>query len=170
MLSKIIDFFELKIPPVAVVIICVIMMILLSKIKYFTLIHADISPNYAIQAITTSIAVLIAFIGLSIGIMGLVSFSKAQTTANPIKIQAATTLVTKGFCNIYQLTRNPMYLGLLFILIGFGIFLANILSIISISFYIAYMTKFQIKPEERMLQKIFGNDFNTYQAKVRRWI
>jgi protein-S-isoprenylcysteine O-methyltransferase Ste14 len=32
------------------------------------------------------------------------------------------------------------------------------------------MNQFQIKPEERALASIFGDDFKAYCAEVRRWI
>ena len=60
---------------------------------------------------------------------------------------------------IYRLTRNPMYLGLLVILLGWAIFLANVLAFLLLPAFIVYMNRFQIEPEERALASLFGQEF-----------
>jgi protein-S-isoprenylcysteine O-methyltransferase Ste14 len=71
---------------------------------------------------------------------------------------------------IYRYTRNPMYLGFALILAGWAIFLANMASLLMLPAFVAYMTQFQIKPEERALLARFGPDYAEYMAKVRRWV
>jgi protein-S-isoprenylcysteine O-methyltransferase Ste14 len=80
---------------------------------------------------------------------------------------ASSSLVTAG---IYTVTRNPMYLGFAMFLLGWGIFLANPVSLLVIPCFVFYMTRFQIIPEERALQSLFGPDFQAYRAKARRWL
>jgi len=63
-----------------------------------------------------------------------------------------------------------MYLGVAMILLGWGIFLANPVSLLVLLCFIGYMNLFQIIPEERALQSRFGSDFQAYRAKVRRWL
>jgi protein-S-isoprenylcysteine O-methyltransferase Ste14 len=75
-----------------------------------------------------------------------------------------TTTDMKGF------TRNPMYLGLLFVLLGWAIFLSNLLALAGIPAFVLYMNRFQIGPEERALTARFGEDFAIYKTRVRRWI
>ena len=36
--------------------------------------------------------------------------------------------------------------------------------------FVLYITRFQIRPEERALQRIFGEAFSAYCARVRRWL
>ena len=95
------------------------------------------------------------------------SFKKHQTTINPLNPDQASTLVNSG---IFSFTRNPMYLGMLFILLSIS-FNFNILGGIIICFlFKIYITRFQIMPEEEAMEKIFGKDFVEYKNKVRRWI
>jgi len=79
----------------------------------------------------------------------------------------STTLVTDG---IYRISRNPMYLGLLFLLVAASLYFSSFLSILIIPAFIWYLTEFQIKPEEESLKRVFGEDYETYLKKVRRWV
>ena len=95
------------------------------------------------------------------------SFKRHQTTINPLNPYQASSLVNSG---IFGFTRNPMYLGMLLILMSIS-FMFNILGgiLICLIFKI-YITRFQIMPEEEAMEKIFGKDFVEYKKKVRRWI
>ncbi len=97
----------------------------------------------------------------------MVSFRKARTTVNPLKPQAATSLVTTG---IYAVTRNPMYLGMVLVLIGWAGFLASPISVMGPVLFWLYIDRFQIQPEERAMSALFGSSFAEYSARVRRWI
>ena len=92
---------------------------------------------------------------------------RARTTINPVKPSSASSLVITG---IYRLTRNPMYLGSLFILLGWAVFLANVLAFLLLPGFVLYINRFQIIPEETALSGIFGSEFATYKANVRRWL
>lgn len=109
----------------------------------------------------------LAAIGLGIGIMGVAEFKKAQTTVNPHAPHNATRLVING---IYQYTRNPMYLGLVLVLIGWSLYLSNLLAFALIPIFITYISHFQIQPEERVMANKFGDKYQAYLARVRRWI
>ncbi|MBT7631795.1 MAG: hypothetical protein HN597_19165 [Desulfobacula sp.] len=63
-----------------------------------------------------------------------------------------------------------MYTGLLFVLIAWSCFLDNLFSLLFVFAYLLYMTQFQIKPEERVLESIFGKNYNNYKERVRRWL
>lgn len=80
----------------------------------------------------------------------ILSFLRAGTTVNPEKPEKASKLVVAG---VYAITRNPMYLSLLFVLIGWAIYLSNVAAFTPIPFFIAYLDRFQIKPEERVLAR-----------------
>ncbi len=94
-------------------------------------------------------------------------FKKSKTTVNPLKPETATTLVVHG---VYQYSRNPMYAGMALFLFAWFLWLGNPLNIIIFIAYIFYITHFQIKPEEKALLKLFGEDFHNYCQNVRRWI
>ena len=91
----------------------------------------------------------------------------SNTTISPLKPEKATSLIVSG---IYMYSRNPMYLGMLFILISISIRFNIIGGIISISTFIIYITKFQIIPEEEQLKRIFGEKILNYKKKTRMWL
>ena len=113
------------------------------------------------------ISFVIAAAGLLILAAALVQFRRAKTTIDPIHPDAASTLVVGG---IYRLTRNPMYLGLLTVLLGWAIWLANAAAFAVLPLFVAYLNRFQIGPEERALEACFGEAFGNYRRAVRRWL
>jgi protein-S-isoprenylcysteine O-methyltransferase Ste14 len=113
------------------------------------------------------IALLLLCIGSFFCIAGVISFRNAKTTVNPLKPEQATSLVYSG---IYQITRNPMYLGLAIILLAWAFFLGSFFSLIGVLAFILYITNFQILPEERAMQKLFSKDYSEYKNQVRRWL
>jgi protein-S-isoprenylcysteine O-methyltransferase Ste14 len=84
-----------------------------------------------------------------------------------MKPQKATTVVTTG---IYQYTRNPMYLGLFLFLAALAVKLGNPTAMPFLPAFVAYMNRFQIAPEERILEAQFGDTYTDYKSRVRRWI
>jgi len=109
----------------------------------------------------------LALIGSLVSVLGVVSFRRAHTTVNPMKPESASLLVVTG---IYRVTRNPMYLGFLLLLLGWATWLSNALAFLPVPIYAVYMNAFQIRPEERALEALFGERFVTYKNEVRRWI
>ena len=149
---------ELKIPPVAQVIIIAIVMYGVSKIMP--------SLQFLFNG-STWLAVGLIVLGLCIGIMGVAQFRKANTTPNPQALEKVSSLVTSG---IYQYSRNPMYLGLVLALLGWALYLSHYLPFVLVPVFMLYMTRFQIQPEERMMARKFGRDYQAYLMQVRRWI
>ena len=145
-----------KIPPVIVVLFFAGIMAL---IAHYSIID--------FTAFITSLALSFLAIGSVLCIAGVLSFKLAKTTVNPSKPEQASKLITSG---IYRLSRNPMYVGLAFILVGWGIWLSSLWALLCVAGFIAYLTFFQIMPEERALTKLFGKEYITYKAKVRRWL
>jgi protein-S-isoprenylcysteine O-methyltransferase Ste14 len=113
------------------------------------------------------LAATFAVAGAVICGLGIASFSRAGTTVNPMKPDSASSLVVSG---IYTLTRNPMYLGFLLVLLGWASYLSNLLSFLFLPAFIWYMDRFQIYPEERALASLFGEEFASYKSRVRRWL
>jgi len=113
------------------------------------------------------LALLLAATGIVVAASAIRQFRQAQTTVNPLQPDAATALVDHG---IFARTRNPMYLGLLLVLSGWGVWLQSLTNLVVLAVFVLFITQFQIKPEERALQKVFGQAYADYSARVRRWI
>lgn len=63
-----------------------------------------------------------------------------------------------------------MYVGLTIGLVAWAIYLENAGALLAIPLFVAYLTEFQIKPEERALLSKFGPEYADYMASVRRWL
>ena len=149
---------ELKIPPVIVAVIFIMLMWMLA-----VLLPGIVTSNLS----RFGAYVVLMAAGAVFSVAGVVSFKKASTTVNPITPGASSVLVTSG---IYKTSRNPMYLGFLFFLIGWGLFLSNLYSLALCTGFVLYMNRFQIQPEEKALESAFGADFLAYKERVRRWL
>tara|TARA_Y100000817_G_scaffold130572_1_gene102361 strand:- start:7394 stop:7792 length:399 start_codon:yes stop_codon:yes gene_type:complete len=106
-------------------------------------------------------------IGLVIILSAIILFKKYQTTITPLNPSNATKLITDG---IYKFSRNPMYLGLLFVLFGISIILNPTGGLFLIPLFILYLNIFQIVPEENAMVDLFKDEFLEYRKNVRRWI
>lgn len=107
------------------------------------------------------------FLSAVIGISGVTEFTKRSTTVNPHKPDNAKVLVNDG---IYSLSRNPMYLALLLVLIAWVIYLGNMLSLLILPLFVWYMNSYQIEPEEESMARKFGVEYEAYRERVRRWV
>lgn len=145
-----------KIPPPFVVLILVISTFFSSK--KIDLIYIPFQ---------TLISIFILFIGILILINPVLKFKRSKTTINPIKFKKVNKLVTSG---IYKYSRNPMYLGLLMIVVSSSIYYLNIYSILTPLFFYLWINRFQIKREENFLIEKFGKEYLSYKNKTRRWI
>ena len=114
----------------------------------------------------TVLAAIIALEGVLIITLSIRLFKKGNTTVNPFKLDETSSLITEG---VYRFTRNPMYLGLLLIVISTLMFFGAWFGLIVVCFFIWYINTYQIQPEEEALQKLFGDQFTEYSKKVRRW-
>lgn len=113
------------------------------------------------------LALVVALAGGAIAAAGARSFRRAGTTISPHRPGNASVLVTRG---IYRATRNPMYLGLALVLAGVAVWLWWWPAIVGPIAFVAYITRFQIVPEERALGARFGAAYEAYRRRVRRWL
>ena len=113
------------------------------------------------------LALALAACGLAAGALGVARFRRAGTSFDPLTPAKATTLVTSG---IYRRTRNPMYLGLALLLVAWGVWLSTLPGLMVVPLFVLYMNRFQIGPEERALESIFGAEYDAYRRRVRRWL
>ena len=149
---------ELKIPPPAVAALLAVAMWLSTRF----------GPTVDLPLLARSVACgVLVLAGAALGIAANVAFRRVRTTPNPFTPQQASSLVTTG---IYRHTRNPMYVGLLLVLLGWLAFLCSAVALLGPVAFVAYITRFQIIPEERVLLAKFGSAYSAYAADVRRWL
>jgi protein-S-isoprenylcysteine O-methyltransferase Ste14 len=122
--------------------------------------HWIAAPWYRLGGIAAGIAVAIA-------VAALLRFRQSRTTVNPMDPGKASHLVTDG---VFRLSRNPMYLALLLLLIGWAIWLGTISPWLVLPLFVIVITVGQIIPEERALMQLFGEKYLAYRGSVGRWI
>jgi protein-S-isoprenylcysteine O-methyltransferase Ste14 len=149
---------ELKIPPPVVLLVSALAMWLVARWL----------PQWSWPS--TALAVLggvLAVAGIALIGAAMLTFRRSRTTINPLKPGESAVVVRHG---VFAVTRNPMYAGLAMILTGWACYLASAVAWLGVPLCIAYITRFQIIPEERILLGKFGAPFAQYLAQVRRWI
>ena len=149
---------ELKIPPPLVLLIFAIAM------WYAAPLSEPLNVSFGLRL---GFSLALAAIGEGISAAGMIQFRRAKTTINPMKAKNASSLVTGG---VYRFTRNPMYLGMVLVLIGWAVFLASPITLIFVPLFVLYINRFQITPEERVLTSIFGSEYAEYKNRVSRWV
>lgn len=152
------QWLELKVPPVPLAAVFAAAMYGVSSVTP--------TATFAIPG-RTGIAIGLALLAAAIAIAGVVAFRAHKTTVNPLNPGAASVVVSSG---VYRYSRNPMYLGFLLALVAWAIYLSNALAALLLPAFVAYMNRFQIQVEERVLLEKFGPAFTQYMATVRRWI
>ncbi len=105
------------------------------------------------------------FSGFLIIFLSFIQFRRHKTTF--ILFKKPNTLITD---KLFGYSRNPMYTGMLCILIGMGFMLNNIGSIITAFLFVPIMNKRIIQHEERMLSEEFFDDYMLYKSNVRKWV
>jgi len=149
---------ELKVPPVAVLIVSAIAM------WFLAIASPSLTAPFPARRI---VAALLAALGVTVALAGIVAFRRARTTVNPTTPEATSSIVRTG---VYRWTRNPMYLGFLLLLCGWAMLLVNGLALLVLPAFVLYLNRYQIAPEERALRARFGADYDDYLAAVRRWL
>ena len=105
--------------------------------------------------------------GVAVAVTGFRTMVAARTSPSPTQIDLAKHLVTGG---IYTRTRNPMYLGMVILLIGLECVFANAWLLLGPLAFVLFIQRFQIVPEERVMHEKFGTEYDAYRRRVRRWI
>ncbi|WP_345776608.1 isoprenylcysteine carboxylmethyltransferase family protein [Pseudoxanthomonas sp. PXM02] len=118
-------------------------------------------------ALRTALVVVSVVAGLLLNLLPKLVFGRAGTTVNPLRPTSSRALVTTG---LHGFSRNPMYLGHALLLLAWACWLQHPAALVGMATYIAYVTRYQIVPEERALFARFGSTYAAYQARVRRWL
>ena len=114
------------------------------------------------------LASLLLLAGVLVIVLALQAFRRSRTTVDPLRPERASVLVRTG---IFRVTRNPMYLGMLLLLVALAAWLAHWpAALAGPSLFVVLINRWQIEPEEAALHKLFGEAFADYQRSVRRWL
>ncbi len=113
------------------------------------------------------LALLVFIVALYFGVSSFLSFRREKTTVNPLAPESASSLVVSG---VFKYSRNPMYVSMALTILAAGYYWQTSAVILVLPLWVFYMAKFQIEPEERAMLKLFGEEYEQYSAKVRRWL
>lgn len=149
---------EHKVPPPIVAVLTACLMYVLARLPPQLTLSSDLK---------VAAAGLLGLAGLGSAALGLLAFRRHATTVNPLQPDKATALVTDG---IYRLTRNPMYLGMALLLGAWAVYLSALWAFAGPIVLMLYISRFQIRPEERALAGLFGPEYADYAGRVRRWL
>jgi protein-S-isoprenylcysteine O-methyltransferase Ste14 len=94
-------------------------------------------------------------------------FVLRKTSLLPTANAQTTTLVQTG---LYAYSRNPMYVAFALLLSAISLYFLNFAGFILVPAFVLFLDRFQIQPEEQLLMVKFGEEFEDYRRKVRRWI
>jgi len=103
--------------------------------------------------------------GLALAWVPELHFKKAGTEVKPFRDSSR--LVTAG---LYRFSRHPMYLGMVVALVGAFVVLGSLTPVFIIPAFVVALTVRFVVPEERGLERQFGDEYEAYKRRVRRWI
>lgn len=149
--------FELFLPPPLVAVVCVGVMLKLAW--WLRAWQLPFPGRFLLAGVVMLGGVLLALAGVR-------ALRRAHTTISPFSPHKTAVLVTDG---LYARTRNPMYLGLLIVLLGAVIALANPAALLGAVLFVFWIDRFQIRPEERVLSERIGSAYDSYRANTPRW-
>lgn len=109
-------------------------------------------------------AIIIASIYL-LGFKAVKTMRQSGQSENPYK--KTTEIIETG---PFKFTRNPMYLQMVLVCIGFAVLLSSLWIFALTPICAMFLHFLVILPEERYLERKFGNTYLDYKRRVRRWI
>lgn len=104
-------------------------------------------------------------IGIALNLVADYAFKARGTTVKPFEQSSA--LVTDG---VFAITRNPMYLGMALLLMGVALLLGTLTPFLVVGLFVVLIDRRFIAVEERMLAETFGEEWQAYRRRVRRWL
>ena len=149
---------ELKVPPLALFLGCALLTLALAALQVAT---------FRATSFWRTAGVLLIAAGVLVAVLGVLEFRRADTTVNPMSPERASNVVTSG---VYRWSRNPMYLGMASVLAGLALAVGSATGLLVTAGFCAYLSRFQIAPEERRLLEAFGEPYARYLRQVRRWL
>ena len=126
-------------------------------------IQADLGVDRSTRHWVGGVIVAGAFFGL--GAWSVILFRRSGQSENPWKPTAQ--IVERG---PFRITRNPMYLQMIIISIGFAVMLANAWILLLTPLGGWALQRLAILPEEAYLERKFGDIYRAYKNRVRQWL
>ena len=117
------------------------------------------------EFIPTWVGYPIVILGLVLAFGAMTQFSRAKTTVDPHG--SVSTIVVDG---PYRFSRNPIYVGLVCVLIGLPLALGTLWGLVLSPLFIVLMNNLVIQHEEAYLEKKFWDEYTSFKSRVRRWI
>jgi protein-S-isoprenylcysteine O-methyltransferase Ste14 len=108
---------------------------------------------------------VLAILGLLVTWCGAHHFTSAGTNIKTFNEPGV--LVTDG---LFQWSRNPMYAGFLLLLAGIAILLGAATPFLPVIVFAVIADRWYIAFEERALARKFGEEYEAYKRRARRWI
>jgi protein-S-isoprenylcysteine O-methyltransferase Ste14 len=149
---------ETHVPPPVVALVVAIAMWVANRLDPGT--SAPGVVRTVVSGVLFALAILVAWSGIR-------SFARVRTSFDPHHPENANTLVTGG---IFRLSRNPMYLSMVLGLLAWAARLGRVWLVLGPVAFVLYVTRFQIRPEERALAEKFGAEYERYRRRTRRWL
>ncbi len=150
------DHADVKIEPPVLLLIHIIAVILLRWL---------VPLPFAFPRVLEWLGYVLGVIGIASAGSAVIRFLRAHTTTYPHG--SVSTIVTNG---PYGFSRNPIYLGLVCLLIGFSFVFRTYWGLILSPLFIVLMNMLVIQHEEAYLEKKFGEVYTGYKSRVRRWL
>ncbi len=103
-------------------------------------------------------------LGIALNLIADAAFKREQTTVKPFEQSSA--LVVTG---VFRISRHPMYLGMVLILLGVAILLGSVTPLFIVAIFGVLLELVFVRAEERMLEEQFGATWLAYKKRVRKW-
>ncbi|MEE3330661.1 MAG: isoprenylcysteine carboxylmethyltransferase family protein [Myxococcota bacterium] len=139
--------------------------VLLGHLVAQGVLHLTVSGPQLFSGAANALGLVFIVSGIAMVLSIASAFSREHTTILPL--QVSDQLVTGG---LFEYSRNPIYLGMTTILLGFALFLGSATPMLIVPIFPWWIGRNIIVHEERMLEERFGDAYRNYKQRVRRWI
>jgi protein-S-isoprenylcysteine O-methyltransferase Ste14 len=130
-----------------------------------SLLHALAPVTWRVIPAVPAIGIVLMIMGIFLAVWAALLFRSKRTPILPTT--QPTTLVTSG---PFRFTRNPIYLGLLTILLSFVFLLGSLPMLVAPLSFLIVMNFYYLPFEEAKMEKTFGESYLGYRQRVRRWL
>lgn len=107
----------------------------------------------------------LVLLGIAMTVAGSNQFDRAGT--NIKTFDDPEVLVTEG---LFRYTRNPMYLGFSIALLGIALSLGNLSAFAVVAAFVVVVDRWYIRYEENRMEHVFGDEYEAYKNRTRRWL
>jgi protein-S-isoprenylcysteine O-methyltransferase Ste14 len=138
---------------------------LFAALILMAVLHFLVPARRLIAGLWRILGVLPLALGVYIDLVADRAFKVRETTVKPFEKSSA--LLTDG---VFSFSRHPMYLGMVLILAGLAVLAGSLTPWSAVLAFGILMDRFFIPVEESMMEGTFGDEYEAYRNRVRRWI